>query len=245
MNDLAGWAIGFTLLVPLITTCAKSERHHTGQETAHRHDGEGDLDHQHAETAVASMASGHPHVGPHFKRTTLRPRNAPDQERAEQIAHALRESVAKYKDSREAVKDGFEPFLPHLEQARYHFTKKWHAFKGAFRFDPTEPTSLLYKKTADGYELIGAMYTAPKRMSEEKLNERVPLSVAQWHAHVNICLPAKREMAAADWTRFGFKGSIATEDECDLAGGRWYPQIYGWMLHVYPFERAPDKIWTH
>ena len=27
------------------------------------------------------------------------------------------------------------------------------------------------------------MFTAPKRMNEDRLNERVPLSVGQWHAH--------------------------------------------------------------
>ena len=26
-------------------------------------------------------------------------------------------------------------------------------------------------------------------MSEDQLSERVPLSVAQWHAHVNLCFP--------------------------------------------------------
>jgi hypothetical protein len=57
------------------------------------------------------------------------------------------------------------------------------------RFDPREPAALLYKKTQNGYELEGAMYIAPRGMSEDRLNDRVPLSVAQWHAHVNICLP--------------------------------------------------------
>ena len=36
-----------------------------------------------------------------------------------------------------------------------------HRFLAKLRFDPAEPTALLYKKTADGYELEGAMYTAP------------------------------------------------------------------------------------
>jgi hypothetical protein len=124
--------------------------------------------------------------------------------------------------------------------------QKWYGFKAAFGFDPAEPTSLLYKKTAGGgYELIGAMYTAPKRMTEDQLHERVPLSVAQWHAHVNICLPPRRDAGKADWTRFGLKGSIAREDECKTAGGRWYPQIYGWMLHVFPYEETSEKIWIH
>jgi len=48
----------------------------------------------------------------------------------------------------------------------------------------------------------------------------------------------------ADWTRFGFRGSIATKDECDREGGRFQPQIFGWMVHVYPFAETPEKIWS-
>jgi hypothetical protein len=88
------------------------------------------------------------------------------------------------------------------------------------------------------------MYTAPARATEEQLNERVPLSIGRWHQHVNICLPpagAKRP----DLTRFGFKGSIASRKDCDAAGGRFHPQIFGWMIHIYPFEPDPDRIWVH
>jgi hypothetical protein len=143
------------------------------------------------------------------------------------------------------VKDGYEPFLPHVAQEHYHFTNNWNAFKGAFRFDPEQPTSLLYKWTPGGYELEGAMYTAPKRFGEERLHQRVPLSVARWHAHVNLCFPKKSEMRRADWTRFGFRGSIASETECSEAGGRFYPQLFGWMLHVHPLKDVPSQIWTH
>ena len=182
---------------------------------------------------------------PHMRWTARRAANREDEIQASEIAHTLRRAMIKYADYREALRDGYEPFLPQVAQPRYHFTNRWHGFKGAFRFDPTKPTSLLYKKTPAGYELLGAMYTAPKRMSEDKLNERVPLSIAQWHAHVNICLPPKRKTGTADWTRFGLKGSIATEEACHAAGGRWYPQVFGWMLHVYPFEETPEKIWSH
>ena len=40
-------------------------------------------------------------------------------------------------------------------------------FLAKLRFDPAEPTALLYRKTEDGYELEGAMNTAPRNMSEE------------------------------------------------------------------------------
>ncbi|HEY7533293.1 MAG TPA: hypothetical protein VH681_10995 [Nitrospiraceae bacterium] len=117
--------------------------------------------------------------------------------------------------------------------------------KSAFRFNPQEPTSLLYKKTASGYELVGAMFTAPKRMNEQTLDNRVPLSIGRWHAHVNLCFPRSKATTSTDWTRFGFKGSIATEEACDAAGGKFYTQVFGWMLHVYPFEEQTERIWTH
>jgi len=102
-------------------------------------------------------------------------------------------------------------------------TSKWRGLKFAFRFDARQPTSLLYKKIADGFELEGAIYTAPKRVDENRLNKRILLSVAQWHTHVNICLPPKRDAKTADWKKFGPNGSILTESECNAMDGRWMP----------------------
>ena len=200
--------------------------------------------HHDAET-ISSMTDSHAHLGPHFRWTTLRPSNQADQATAWDILRQLRLALAPYREYRAAINAGFEPFLPNVQQPHYHFTRKWNGFKAAIRFDPKEPTSLLYRKTADGYELEGAMFTAPKWASEKDLNERIPLSIAQWHAHVNICLPQKKDMQSADWKKFGPKGSIVTKPECDQAGGRFVPQLFGWMVHVYPFADRPEKIWTH
>jgi hypothetical protein len=200
--------------------------------------------HHEAET-VTSMAGSHAHLGPHFRWTPLRAANDKDRATAAEILQHLREALARYRDYRAAIKDGYEPFLPNVKQPHYHFTSKWRGFKAAFRFNAEQPTSLLYKKTPDGYELEGAMFTAPKRASESDLNGRIPLSIAQWHAHVNICLPQKKDMKSADWTRFGPKGSILTETECQQTGGRFVPQLFGWMVHVYPFAETPEQIWTH
>jgi hypothetical protein len=30
-----------------------------------------------------------------------------------------------------------------------------------------------------------------------------------------------------------------------LQGDQAVPQLFGWMIHVYPFEETPQKIWTH
>jgi hypothetical protein len=180
----------------------------------------------------------------HMHMTDLRPENAADERRAEDILRALRPAISKYIDYKVALADGFRIFYPNVPQKVYHFTNYRYALAEQFRFDPAYPTSLLYRKVGDGYELVGAMYTAPRRFTEQQLNDRVPLSVARWHEHVNFCLPPRgTPVREADWTRFGV-GSIATEDACSAAGGRWVPQVFGWMVHVYPFQSDPNKLWA-
>ncbi len=190
---------------------------------------------------------GHGGVGmaAHMRMTTLRPARAVDRERADALVATLRDALAPYRDWHRAVADGFKPFLPNLPQRQIHFTNWRNGLAAAFRFDPTAPTSLLYRRTAAGYELVGAMYTAPQRWAEARLDDRVPLSVARWHQHVNFCLPPRGEGAAADWSRFGFAGSIATAADCQAAGGRFYPAVFGWMVHVYPWETDPARVWAH
>jgi len=48
-----------------------------------------------------------------------------------------------------------------------------------------------------------------------------------------------------DWARFGLLGTIATSEDCEQAGGRFFPQLFGWMVHVYPYEKNPAQTWTH
>jgi hypothetical protein len=196
--------------------------------------------------ANEEMSMKHMDMGPHMYMTALRPSNPADEKRAQEIVDQLRPALVKYKDYHVALDEGFKIFHPELPQDHYHFTNYSYALAAQFHFDPTKPTSLLYKKTADGYELEGAMYTAPKRYDEEELNERIPLSVARWHEHVNFCLPPKgTPITIANWHEFGLKGSIVTEDACNAANGRWLPVVFNWMVHVYPFETDPAKIWAH
>jgi hypothetical protein len=184
----------------------------------------------------------------HMTWSDPRPANPADQARAAKLVATLQTALAKYKDYRVAEADGFKPFHPEFKrQPVVHFTNGWYALKAQFTFNPAEPTSLLYQRTADGgYKLIGAMYTAPKRWSQDQINERVPLSVARWHKHVNFCLPKRgTDPITADWTRFGPNGSIATRQACDAVGGRFYPTVFGWMVHVYPWESDQRQVWAH
>jgi hypothetical protein len=186
----------------------------------------------------------------HMEMTSTRPRNAADSARAAKLVTELRAGISKYKDVRVAVDDGFRQFAPQIKnQHVYHFTNYKWAVENAFRFNAEKPTSLLYKKDANGnFVLTGAMYTAPKRASEADLDKRVPLSVAQWHKHVNWCLPPKGDESA--WlTRkdghavFGPLG-VSTEAECAAAGGNFQRQVFGWMVHANVFASDdPNVIW--
>src|ERR1700683_3619697 len=122
-----------------------------------------------------------------------RPANPADKARAPVLVTDLQHALAKYKDYHVAEADGFKPFHPEFKQQKVvHFTRSWYALKAEFTFNPLEPTSLLYQRTPDGgYKLIGAMYTDRKGATLDELNERVPLSVARWHRHVNFCIPAR------------------------------------------------------
>ena len=196
-------------------------------------------------TAVEEMTPGHHDAHSfHMFMTSMRQETPDDARRARQVVAQLRAGIAKYQDYHVALNDSFRIFLPNLPQKEYHFTNYRNGFLEAFTFDPARPTSLLYKKTATGFRLVGAMYTMPKSATEDQLDARIPLSVAMWHLHTNLCMPPRDQLRHADWTKFGLRGSIATPEACDAAGGRFHPVIFGWMVHVYPFEDSNDKIFA-
>jgi hypothetical protein len=199
-----------------------------------------------AKSANDVMADHDMKMSAHMFMTDLRPHQSADDQRAAQIVDTLRKAIAKYRDYKLALADGFRIFMPSLPQPVYHFTNYGYGYQAEFHFNPEQPTSLLYKKTSDGYELIGAMYTAPKNSTEDQLDARVPLSVARWHKHVNLCLPQKgTPVQEVNWQKFGAEGSIATQDACEQAAGRWLPQVFNWMVHVYPYEAEPTRVWAH
>lgn len=204
----------------------------------------GDLDA--ATQAMSHHHEDHEHMGAHMHMSELRDRQPGDQEKAQHVVDQVRQAIEQYKDSNVALADGYKIFLPNIPQKMYHFTKTAYAIEASFYFDPAKPTSLLYEKNGGEYKLIGAMYTAPYRFSENQLNDRVPLSMAQWHQHVNFCRPPKgheREMLMKN-PQFGMQGSISTQAACEAAGGSFIPHVFGWMVHVYPWEKTPDEIWS-
>jgi hypothetical protein len=170
-----------------------------------------------------------------------------DVEKAKAVAERAKAAMAPYQDYHKALADGYQIFLPNIPQPQYHFTNYGYGLEARQHFSPDKPTSLLYTKTSDGgYKLVGAMYTDRVDATEDELNERIPLSVARWHQHVNFCkAPADRkaEYFGPD-AKFGLRGSIATKDACEAAGGEFHPHVFGWMVHVYPYEANATKMWS-
>jgi hypothetical protein len=199
-----------------------------------------------AAAPVMHSMEGHMDMGPHMKMTELRTAKPGDAERAQLVVEAAKKVSERYVDYRTALADGFKIFHPEIPQKIYHFTSARYAIEAQFRFNPEHPTSLLYEKHGDDYKLIGVMYTAPKRYTEDELDQRIPLSVAQWHEHVNFCRAPLGHITQSFGPnpRFGFKGSISTKEACDAAGGTFIPVVFNWMVHVYPFEKDQAAIWS-
>jgi hypothetical protein len=190
--------------------------------------------------------SGHGGMSRHMYMTTLRPMKPGDREKADAIVAAAKQAMAPYQDFHKALDDGYRIFLPNVPQPQYHFTKAVYGLEARTSFDPLKPTSLLYKKTQDGYALVGVMYTDRVDASEQEIDGRVPLSIARWHQHVNFCkAPEGHKMEYfGPNAKFGLLGSINTEEACTAAGGKFIPHVLGWMVHVYPYEKDPKDIWS-
>jgi hypothetical protein len=202
-----------------------------------------------AQNASATMGADGTmaHMSGHMYMTTLRQARPGDQQRADAIVAAARTAMEPYRDYHKALADGYRIFLPNVPQPQYHFTNYANGREAAQHFDPLKPTSLLYKKTADGgYELVGAMYTDRVDANEDELDQRIPLSVARWHQHTNFCKAPLGQGAAyfGPGAKFGLLGSITTREDCEAAGGTFFPHIFGWMVHVYPYETDARKIWS-
>jgi hypothetical protein len=195
------------------------------------------------DTDMSAMAA-------HMEMTPRRKVTAADSIRANEVVANLRSAIAKYRDVKVAEADGFRMFAPQLRNQRvYHFTKNLWALENQFTFNAARPTSLLYRKDHQGnFILVGAMYTAPKRYSAKDLDKRIPTSIAQWHRHVNWCLPPRR--ADDRWAEirngrpvFGPLG-VTTREECDAVDGRFVKEIFGWMVHANVFASDdPAVIW--
>ena len=200
-----------------------------------------------ADESMSEMPSAN--ARKHLVMSPARPPTRADSTKAWAVVKELRAALAKYSDTSAAVADGYRMFMPNVKSQRvYHFTSSRNAFLEVFRFDATRPTSILYQHDATGkLKLVGAMYTAPRRTRLARLDDRIPLSIARWHKHVNWCTPPKGQFDRwGEWKDgtpvFGPESPIATQHACDSVDGQFHENLFGWMIHANVF--AGDDLTT-
>jgi hypothetical protein len=175
----------------------------------------------------------------HMCITPSRPEQPGDKERAKAVVDQVRTAIEKYKDYKKAIADGFIQANPTVDQPQFHFNNDANAKLADTTFDPARPTSLLYYRTPQQkFKLEGVMYTDRNDATEDELNQRIPISIVRWHKHTNFCAaPAdKVKQYFGDHPKFGMFGSIRTKDACDAEGGIFFPVVFSWMIHVFPYE---------
>ena len=190
--------------------------------------------------SMAAMA-GHMYITP------LRPKQPADEERAKTVVAEVKAAMERYKDYRKALADGYVIANPKLKQPQYHFMHEANAREADMHFDPAKPTALLYRQTPmQRYKLEGVMYTTSPDATEDELNQRVPLSIARWHRHVNFCAAPEdriKDYQAAS-PKFGMFGSINTEAACIAERGTFHPYVFTWMLHIFPYEDDFKEVFS-
>lgn len=157
----------------------------------------------------------------------------------ERLLAALRASLPRYREVAAAIADGYEPAGEAVPiGALKHFVNLANVRVNWQHLDPERPMALLYRRRKSGYDLAGVMFTAPIATSMDELDQRVPLSLGHWHSHRNVCQPrpGHAPLSKTQERAFGFSGSINTEAACRAAGGVFFDNVFGWMVHVYPFE---------
>jgi len=190
--------------------------------------------------SMAAMA-GHMYITPQ------RPMQPGDEEKAKAVVAKLKASMDRYKDYRKALADGYVIANPKLKQPQYHFMNQANTREADIHFDASKPTALLYRRTPMlEYKLEGAMYTANPDATEDELNERIPLSIARWHRHVNFCVaPEDRAKEYfGDHPKFGMFGSIHTKEACEAERGTFHAYVFTWMLHVFPYENDFKEVFS-
>jgi hypothetical protein len=187
---------------------------------------------------MSSMGPSMAAMAGHMYMTPRRPTRPGDEAKA-------KATMERYKDYRKALLDGYVIANPQLKQPQYHFMNKTNTREADLHFDPSKPTSLLYRRTpTQQYKLEGVMYTANPDATEDELNQRIPLSIARWHRHINVCEAPEdrvRDYQAAH-PKFGMFGSINTQEACTAERGVFRPYMFTWMIHISHTNPASKRF---
>lgn len=183
----------------------------------------------------------------HMCITPMWPMQPGDEEKVKTLIAQIRAAIDKYKDYKKALADGYVIANPKVEQPQYHFTNDAYVRLADTQFDPTKPSSLLYWHTpTQQFRLEGVMYTDSTSATLNELNQRIPLSVARWHEHTNFCAAPANKVREyhGENPKFGMFGSIHTAEACKAEGGTFFPIIFSWMIHVFPYETDLKDVFS-
>jgi len=192
-------------------------------------------------------------MNPHMTMTNLQPAEPGDRAKAKAIARELEANIQKYRQVEAAVADGYEPFPPEPapDLKEIHYINRELSAQEQAAINPAKPGALLYHRSEDdSLKLVGAMFTAPATATLDELNQRVPLSVTQWHLHTDICVP-KPLWDKKEWARTTYDGQplygpdspVSEREFCESVGGRFAPVIFGWMTHAYVTAEPANGVW--
>jgi hypothetical protein len=110
---------------------------------------------------------------------------AAEQRRAEDLLRRTIETLPRWNDVAQAVRDGFEP-LGDGATGDEHYVH-WDWIEDNDFFDPNRPESLVYHRLGDGrMELEAAMFILPKRYTLTSAPD-VGGKLVQYHSHTNLC----------------------------------------------------------
>jgi hypothetical protein len=183
----------------------------------------------------------------HMYMTSLRPKQPGDEEKARAVVAQVKASIERYKDYKKALADGYTIGNPEVNEPQFHFISQANTAEAEKHFDPTRPSALLYFQTPkQRYKLEGVMFTVPPNAGEDELDDRIPLSIVRWHKHIKFCAaPAdKVKEYLGKHPKFGMFGSINTPEACKAEGGTFFPVIFTWMVHVFPYETDLKDIFS-
>lgn len=190
---------------------------------------------------------------PHLQLTPEREATASERARAEELEIAVTKAIQKYSKVSDAESAGYLKFPPDSDDySIVHYVNPGLSFWEIWRLDPQQPGALLYEKQADNsLKLLGVMFTAPGEATLEELDRRIPLSIARWHLHTNICTPvpiwdeSQWKMTQNGLPKFGPMSPIATKAECDAVKGEFHSHVFGWMVHLNVNANDPADVWNH
>lgn len=164
----------------------------------------------------------------HTSFTTARTGTSADSARAIAVVQALRTAVSPYQTLHDAEAAGYrarrDPETVKTGKL-LHVGRRPRQAGGQSGFDPGAPQALLYRREPDGsMRLAGAMFVAPLSATTDDLDAMIPLSVAHWHQHTNICIPA-------DHKSLRRLRRVTTQEACAAQGGRFRTESR-YMIHV-------------